>query len=116
MPTDIKLTEYGDLDLSTGDLVLIDETDEVAQMCQTKILKVWDEDEYAPETGIRWFQRMYDFKIEDSQRQLEVRNAILSIPEITNVTLMTLSRDDNGMISIVFEADSEFGTISTVNE
>lgn len=118
MPSDFKLTEYGDLDFSSGDLEWIEGAEELAQLMQTKTLKLYGEDKYAIETGIKWFgsPSMYDHQSDDKYRELQLRGAYMAIPEITGIPILTISKDSAGKVSISFVANSIYGEITAVNE
>lgn len=108
MPIDFQLDEYMDLDLSTGDLSFVEDVNEVAQLMAQETLKNYDEDVYKPETGIKWFgfPSMYDVLQDDTYRELQIRKAYTDIEEVTSIPLLTLSRDDDGVVSIEFYANT----------
>lgn len=107
MAKDIKLDDYGDLDLTTGDFVHLEENDELAQLVKTKLLKVFDEDLAALETGIDWFKKMYDFQKDDKFRALIIKAAVLQIPEITGIpSLDVVSDSADGETSVTLEIES----------
>ncbi|HXK37384.1 MAG TPA: hypothetical protein VJ553_07430 [Candidatus Paceibacterota bacterium] len=107
MAIDFKLDDYGDIDLSSGDIELVDDADEVAQICETKILKVYDEDRLAQETGVEWFTRMYDVETEEKYKVLLLKTQILSIPEVTGLVFHSMSLDtDTGVVSAEITVDT----------
>ena len=118
MPCDFKLDDYGDLDLSTGDLSYVREDAEVAQLMETKTMKIYGEDAYAPKTGIKWFgtESMYDHLMTDDYRKLQLREAYQSIPEITSIPVLTLSKDAEGKVEIAVLGNTIYGTVATGNE
>lgn len=103
MAKDIKLDDYGDLDVSTGDLENIVEEQEVAQFVETKILKIYDEDVYALEEGVPWFKTpsikgvaMYDFGRDDRLKVLLLKSQIITIPEVTGIVRLEFEPPDSG--------------------
>jgi len=107
MAIDFKLDDYGDIDLSSGDIELIEDADEVAQISETKILKIYDEDRLAQETGVAWFTRMYDVETEEKYKALLLKTQILSIPEVTGLVFHSMSLDtDTGRVSAEITEDT----------
>lgn len=119
MPIDFALDIYGDLDFGTGDLSFVEDGDEVAQLLKTKTLKLYDEDRYAPRTGIKWFgtDSMYDHQSSDDYRKLQLRSEYLSIPEVKGVPVLTIDRAKNqgDPVEIVFLVNHIYGTAETIN-
>jgi hypothetical protein len=93
MAIDIKLDRYGALDLSTGDLQLIEASEEVAQVVKTKILKLYDEDLLALETGVDWFGKLFVFTNDNRYRALLLKAVILAIPEVKDIPLIEMYTD-----------------------
>lgn len=107
MAHDIKLDEYGDLDLVTGDFELVADEAEVAQLVETKILKISDEDFLALDTGVDWFNTIYDFNRDQKFKTLLLKAAILSIPEVTNIVrLEVVPPGSDGQAKVDVEIDS----------
>jgi hypothetical protein len=93
MAIDIKLDRYGALDLSTGDLQLIEDSEEVAQIVKTKILKLYDEDLLALETGTDWFGLLFVFTNDNRYRSIVLKAIILAIPEVKDIPLIEMYTD-----------------------
>lgn len=74
---DIQLNNDGDIDLSTGDLVLIDGVDEARQRVQIKLRFFKGEWFLAPSFGVPWFR---DVLIKNPQTDV-VRNLIVKAVE-----------------------------------
>ena len=113
MAKDWKLDEYGDIDMSTGDIEWVEDEDEVAQLAETKLLKCYDEDFLELETGITWLDSdynqvvMYDHNRDMKYKALLLKAAMLQIPEVTDITKLTISLDDDtGVQSIETEIDT----------
>lgn len=120
MPIDFKLDQYGDIDLSTGDLSFVEDAEEVAQLIQTRVLRLYDEDKYAPGTGIKWFGKdgMYDITVTEDYQKLQIRNEMIAIPEVKDLPILTLdkSKHQGDPVQVVFVANTDFGEITAVNE
>jgi hypothetical protein len=120
MARDIKVDIYGDIDLSTGDIEFVDDIEEVAQVLKTKTLTLYDEDRYAPETGIKWFgeKSMYDHAENTTLQELLLRRDFLSIPEVPSVPILTLNGGDHkgDPVQVVFVANTIYGQIEATNK
>jgi hypothetical protein len=114
MAKDFKLTDTGDWDLSTGDFQWVEEAEEIAQLSTTKLLKVYDEDAYRPLSGIDWFGVMFNVMSDVEERRLEVRDVLLSIPEITDTGRVDIERVEHHE-TITLEMDSIYGPVTVVN-
>ena len=90
---DLKLDTSGDLDLSTGDAVLLDGIEEIRQRVEIKLKFFKGEWFLAPNFGVPWFR---DILIKNPQTDV-VRNllirAVETEPNIDKVTEITLTYD-----------------------
>lgn len=108
-----SLDEYGDL---VFPMTFVEESDEIVQLVITKILKIYDEDVFALETGVDYPGVMLETHATNEQRVLEIRKAILSIPEVTGITrLIIQDPGEDGQVGIDFELNTIFGIVKTVN-
>jgi hypothetical protein len=115
MAKDIKLDDYGDFVLDTGDFELVEEEEEVVQICKTKVLKLYDEDHYAREDGVNWFDdsnekmiAMFDFGRDDRFKILTIKGRILSVPEVTGIPNISTSvpQDSDGEFACDMQIDT----------
>lgn len=115
MAKDIKLDDYGDFVLDTGDFEFVEEEEEVVQICKTKILKLYDEDHYEPYEGVNYFDdsnekviAMFDFNRDDRFKILTFKGRIMSIPEVTGITDLSYvaPQDSDGEFTIDMQIDT----------
>ena len=110
MARDWKLDDYGDLDISSGDYEWVEEETEVAQIAETKLLKVYDEDFLDIEAGIDWFGKMYDHNRDAHFKSLLVKSALLQIPEVSDIIKLNMSLDTvTGVQSVTIALDTIYG-------
>lgn len=110
MAKDWKLDEYGDIDMSSGDIEWVEDEAEVAQLCETKLLKVFDEDFLQLETGVPWFDTMYDINRDVRFKSLALKAAMMQIPEVTDIIELNMSLDtETGVQSVTVEIDTIYG-------
>jgi hypothetical protein len=119
MPRDLKLNEYGDIDLSSGDFEFVESdygnVDEIVQLALTLILKVYDEDVYELETGVDWFGIMTNVKAPLKQKELELRATLTRIPEVTQIKRLDIippGADRKMMIAV--ELDTIYGATGVI--
>jgi hypothetical protein len=109
----LALDRYGDL---VFPMRFVYDTDAVVQLIITKILKLYDEDIFALETGVDYFGVMMNAKATNELREIEVRKAIMSVKEVTSITQLKVDfPGSDGMVSISFMADTIFGSTGLVN-
>jgi len=115
MATDLKLDEFMDIDLSTGDLQFISAGEETAQYCAIQLLKIQGEDPFNPGLGLPWFDGLLSIYDSVKTKLLYLRKAVLRIPEITKINKMEMGVDrDNNAASVDWSADSIYGAINEV--
>ncbi len=103
-----------------GDLVFpmefVEEIDEIVQLAITKILKIYDEDVFALETGVDYSGVMLNTQATNAQRELEIRKALLSIPEVTGIIRLVIQDPGaDGNVGIAFQLNTTFGETGPVN-
>lgn len=114
MARDWKLDDYGDLDMSEGgDLQWVEDEEEVAQIAETKILKMYDEDYFSLDTGIEWFGSdenrvvMFDHNRDAKYKALVLKAAMLQIPEVTDIVELNMDLDtETGIQAVTVEIDT----------
>jgi len=119
MARDWKLDDYGDIDMSVGgDIQWVEDEDEVAQLAETKILKAYDEDYFALDSGIHWFDAednaivMFDHDRDAKYKALVLKAAMLQIPEVTDVVELTMNLDtETGVQAVTVELDTIYSDV-----
>jgi len=119
MAKDIKLDDYGDLLMTSGDLENVEDEEEIVQLCKTKILKVYDEDVYEFDGGVNWFDdsnekvvAMFDFARDDRFKLLVIKGRIMAIPEVTGIPKLNFTTPDgDGQFLVDMDIDTIYSDI-----
>ena len=110
---DIKLdTTTNDLVIEDGDLVLVTESEEVAQNVKIHLLTLSGEWELDVGVGMRWFDKIFTLETPDDEKALLIKREIQSVTGVKNITDFTLEVDfANHRLDVSFEATTDFGDI-----
>lgn len=109
---DITLTEAHDLDVSLGDLLLVDGAEQVRQQLIIK-LKLWTGEWFLDtEFGTPYLQSILGKQLTLSGAIVAIRKSILEVPGVRQITAFAY-RFDNATreLSVVFSADTPFGIV-----
>jgi hypothetical protein len=113
MARDIKVTDTGDIDLSTGDLQFVEDENELVQVCETKLLKIKGEDAYAQDSGVDMFGVMFNQAVSDDFRKVEVRSQFAAIPEVKGTPSVEIEQEGH-TVSMNLTIDSVYGPLTDV--
>ena len=93
--TTIKcLSESGDFDLSSGNIELIYDLDEVIQTSEQTIKQSRGELQYDKEKGISYFQNAFRDDFNAQLFKAEVRDQLLTVVDVQKVVIIDVSRKE----------------------
>ncbi len=93
--TTIKcLSSNGDFDLSSGNIELISDLEEVIQTSEQTIKQSRGELQYDKEKGISYFQNAFRDNFNEQLFKAEVRDQLLTVNGVQNVVIIDVSRKE----------------------
>jgi hypothetical protein len=114
---DIKLTNTGDIDFSTGDLVLLDGADAIVQHLKIRFRFFLGEWFLDPRIGIPYFEQILVKNPDTNIVRSTFREVIIKTPGIANLQSLVLDYDGpTRVLSVSFIATTTDGETIDFNE
>jgi len=113
MAIDLKLDETYNLAMSNGDLVLVDDGDEVAQSAGIRLLFIQAEWFFDYTQGIPWLDNMFSMATSYEQKQKILKDTILGTQGINRILSFVFGVDPVlHEAQVEFNADTVYGPVS----
>lgn len=114
MSVDLKLDSNQDLVIENGDLVSVQDSNEVVQAIKTRLLHILGEWIFDYTEGVDWFGEMFDPSTPEEQKKAIIRNVIINTKHVRRVLGLEYFKDSvERAARIEFKIDTDFGVIST---
>ena len=107
---DLKLDINGDLDLTNGDLTLVTGTDRMKQQIEIRLRMFLGEWFLDARSGMPYFQGIFAKPFDASFTSLKIRQAVVGVASIVDVTNMDLDLNNTTRaLSVSFAAIADTG-------
>lgn len=114
---DIALDTFGDIDVSTGDLVLLDDTDAIKQHLRIRLQFFLGEWFLDTRVGVPYFEQLLGQKPNDEVVRSIMRSVVLSTPGVTEMRDLTIDYDGASRnLAVAFTAVTDTGAILEFDE
>lgn len=109
---DLKIDSTGDLVIENGDLVLVDESEEVAQSMTIRY-RTWQTEWILDVSiGVPYLDKIFSTGISQQEKDTILKTVALSTPGVKDLIKYDYDRDeDTGDVTVTIEATTDDGDI-----
>lgn len=112
MPTDIRFTTSGDLDISTGGLSLVTGIDAIAQHIRNAMMTLRGEIDIDITRGVPYFEEIFVKNPDLGRVEAAFGEVIAGVGGVTRVTSISASLSTSRLLTLNFRVETEGGDLA----